>query len=141
MDSKNEELIFQDELAQTLHKAVLGEPEWDPVMAGACRKAACDGLVLLKNEGVLPLDKQSSTAYFGRVQNDYFYVGYGSGGDGEHNRAYGEKAPENHVPGVGRLDFRLLHGGAELQPDHPGLAGSQRRGSGGGERGGGESRR
>ena len=40
MDSKNEELIFQDELAQTLHKAVLGEPEWDPVMAGACRKAA-----------------------------------------------------------------------------------------------------
>ena len=54
MDSKNEELIFQDELAQTLHKAVLGEPEWDPVMAGACRKAACDGLVLLKNEGCCP---------------------------------------------------------------------------------------
>ena len=81
MDSKNEELIFQDELAQTLHKAVLGEPEWDPVMAGACRKAACDGLVLLKNEGVLPLDKRSSAAFFGRVQNDYFYVGYGSGGD------------------------------------------------------------
>ena len=35
MDSKNEELIFQDELAQTLHKVVLGEPEWDPVMARA----------------------------------------------------------------------------------------------------------
>ena len=81
MEEKNEELIFQDELAQTLHKAVLGEPEQDPVMSAACRKAACDGLVLLKNEGVLPLDKQSSTAYFGRVQNDYFYVGYGSGGD------------------------------------------------------------
>ena len=75
MEEKNEELIFQDELAQTLHKAVLGEPEQDPVMSAACRKAACDGLVLLKNEGVLPLDKQSSTAYFGRVQNDYFYVG------------------------------------------------------------------
>ena len=81
MEEKNEELIFQDELAQTLHKAVLGEPEQDSVMSAACRKAACDGLVLLKNEGVLPLDKQSSTAYFGRVQNDYFYVGYGSGGD------------------------------------------------------------
>ena len=79
MDSKSEELIFQDELAQTLHKAVLGEPEWDPVMAGACRKAACDGLVLLKNEAVLPLDR--NTGWMEKIE-DRVVSRLGTGNDG-----------------------------------------------------------
>ncbi len=45
-------------------------------------EAATEGIVLLKNENnVLPLNKTQSVAIFGRVQNDYFCVGYGSGGD------------------------------------------------------------
>lgn len=45
------------------------------------RKAASQGAVLLKNNGVLPLGKDSTVSLFGRVQNDWFYTGYGSGGD------------------------------------------------------------
>ena len=71
----------RDALAQELGKKALGKPEPLEEMSRACRKAGADGTVLLKNDGVLPLCKGSSTAFFGRVQRDYFYVGYGSGGD------------------------------------------------------------
>ena len=52
-----------------------------PGMAEAARKAAADGSVLLVNDGVLPLSPGSRVALFGRIQHDWFYVGYGSGGD------------------------------------------------------------
>lgn len=45
------------------------------------RSCAEEGIVLLKNDGVLPLSKDNSVAIFGRCQQDWFYVGYGSGGD------------------------------------------------------------
>ena len=45
------------------------------------RDAAAQGAVLLENNGVLPLENGSRVALFGRVQNDWFYTGYGSGGD------------------------------------------------------------
>ncbi len=45
------------------------------------RKAGAEGTVMLRNDGVLPLKKDESVAIFGRVQYDYMYVGYGSGGD------------------------------------------------------------
>lgn len=45
------------------------------------RLAAAEGCVLLKNDGVLPFRKNETVAVFGRCQKDYFYVGYGSGGD------------------------------------------------------------
>lgn len=45
------------------------------------REAGAEGVVLLKNDGVLPLEKKTKTAVFGRCQFDYFYVGYGSGGN------------------------------------------------------------
>lgn len=44
------------------------------------RRAAAEGCVLLKNNGALPLDKNSSTAVFGRIQNHYYKSGTGSGG-------------------------------------------------------------
>lgn len=69
------------DLAQTLGQRALGTPEPLEEMSKACRAAGAEGTVLLKNDGVLPLDKERSTAFFGRVQRDYFYVGYGSGGD------------------------------------------------------------
>ncbi len=45
------------------------------------RQAAAESVVLLKNEGVLPLKAEETVSLFGRVQGDTFYVGYGSGGD------------------------------------------------------------
>lgn len=45
------------------------------------QKVACEGTVLLKNDGVLPFSADETISVFGRVQLDWFYVGYGSGGD------------------------------------------------------------
>lgn len=45
------------------------------------RSVACDGAVMLHNDGTLPLKKGSRVSLFGRVQNDWFFTGYGSGGD------------------------------------------------------------
>ena len=44
------------------------------------RAVASSGMVLLKNEGVLPFGDESF-ALFGRTAVDTFFVGYGSGGD------------------------------------------------------------
>lgn len=47
-----------------------------------CRRSAAEGVVLLRNKGnVLPLAPHDEVAVFGRVQCDWFAVGYGSGGD------------------------------------------------------------
>ena len=45
------------------------------------REAAAEGSVLLRNDAVLPFSKDTVISVFGRVQNDYVFVGYGSGGD------------------------------------------------------------
>ncbi len=54
----------------------------DERIISLCRQMGAEGIVMLKNNGnVLPLDKSRTVSVFGRVQRDYFYVGYGSGGD------------------------------------------------------------
>ncbi len=50
-------------------------------MSELLRKAGAEGTVMLRNDNVLPLSAETSIAVFGRVQIDYMYVGYGSGGD------------------------------------------------------------
>lgn len=52
----------------------------DPAFAEALRRAAAESCVLLKNDGVLPFGEET-VSVFGRCQRDYFYTGYGSGGD------------------------------------------------------------
>ena len=53
-----------------------------PEMSALCRRAGAQGSVLLKNlKGVLPLSADDRIAVFSRLQNDWFYTGYGSGGD------------------------------------------------------------
>lgn len=53
-----------------------------PAMSDTVRLAAAEGIVLLRNDrAVLPLAKGAKVSVFGRVQFDYFAVGYGSGGD------------------------------------------------------------
>lgn len=52
-----------------------------PGMPEILRRAAAEGAVLLKNDGILPLESNETVALFGRVQSEWFYTGYGSGGD------------------------------------------------------------
>ncbi len=68
-------------LAQKTGGEVLGEKDSTPELISKARALAGEGIVLLKNDGTLPFDKEDVVSVFGRVQNDYFYVGYGSGGD------------------------------------------------------------
>ncbi|MBQ6999646.1 MAG: glycoside hydrolase family 3 C-terminal domain-containing protein [Oscillospiraceae bacterium] len=51
-----------------------------PGMPQLLRTAAAEGAVLLENR-VLPLADGTKISLFGRIQKDYFYTGYGSGGD------------------------------------------------------------
>lgn len=59
----------------------VSEHKTTPEMSALLRRAAAEGAVLLKNEGTLPLAEGAKVAVFGRVQNNWFYTGYGSGGD------------------------------------------------------------
>lgn len=52
-----------------------------PGIDALIRQAGAESCVLLKNDGVLPLNQDKEVAVFGRCQLDWFYVGYGSGGD------------------------------------------------------------
>ena len=67
--------LMQEELTADGHDMVT------PEMAAFARRAGAEGCVLLKNDGVLPLKAGQPVAVFGRCQLDWFYVGYGSGGD------------------------------------------------------------
>lgn len=71
------------ELVQHINikEGILGEKKFNTKMSALLRQAAAESIVLLENEGVLPLKAQSKLAVFGRSQIDYFYVGYGSGGE------------------------------------------------------------
>ncbi len=50
-------------------------------ISNLCKMAAAEGTVLLKNDGnLLPLNKGTKLAVFGRMQTDYYRCGTGSGG-------------------------------------------------------------
>ncbi|MDO4847529.1 MAG: glycoside hydrolase family 3 C-terminal domain-containing protein [Clostridiaceae bacterium] len=44
------------------------------------RQSACEGAVLLKNDGLLPFDKGTKLSLFSRVSEAWFFRGVGSGG-------------------------------------------------------------
>lgn len=52
---------------------------WDEYIAAA-RAAVAEGIVLLENNGALPLKKEENLAVFGRIQEHYYKSGTGSGG-------------------------------------------------------------
>lgn len=68
-------------LAQATGGQVEGNKDVTDEMKNLARAVAEEGVVMLKNDGALPLSESDVVAVFGRVQNDWFYVGYGSGGD------------------------------------------------------------
>lgn len=60
----------------------VGEKHITPGMPELVLECAQEGVVLLRNvDNILPLKSETKVAVFGRCQIDWFYVGYGSGGD------------------------------------------------------------
>lgn len=53
--------------------------DWNKYRAAA-RETVAEGVVLLENNGALPLKKDAVVAVFGRIQNHYYKSGTGSGG-------------------------------------------------------------
>ena len=67
--------LMQEELSAS------GEKYVTPGIPELIRQAGAESCVLLKNNGALPIGREKQIAVFGRCQLDWFYVGYGSGGD------------------------------------------------------------
>ena len=72
--------LFSNSLSQKELRSDVIHGEAFENIPEVARKVGASGMVLLKNDGVLPL-KDESFALFGRTAVDTFYVGYGSGGD------------------------------------------------------------
>ncbi len=73
--------LLDNGLQQELNSEIQGERVITPGVSELARKSAAEGCVLLKNDGVLPLNRKKKISLFGRCHVDTFYVGYGSGGD------------------------------------------------------------
>lgn len=71
-------LRLGNSLAQNTGGEVVEHRATAPEMSACLRNAAAEGAVLLKNDGVLPIRPACKIAVFGRVQNDWFYTGFGS---------------------------------------------------------------
>ena len=76
----SDKITSNNGLSQELTKPE-GERYRTSGMGELIREAAAEGVVLLKNENVLPFCPKDKVSVFGRCQYDYFCVGYGSGGD------------------------------------------------------------
>ncbi len=70
-----------ENLALDLHNSISGERLITDGISEIARQCASEGIVMLKNNGVLPLRESERVSVFGRCQVDTFMVGYGSGGD------------------------------------------------------------
>ncbi len=68
-------------LAQTVGGTAEGEDNRDPNFKELMCQAGSEGIVLLENNGILPLEENKCVSVFGRVAHNYMYCGYGSGGD------------------------------------------------------------
>lgn len=73
--------VINDKSVSQKSNGVMGEKKPFGNMPALNRQVATEGAVLLENDGVLPLRKSDKVALLGRCQINYFYVGYGSGGD------------------------------------------------------------
>lgn len=85
---------------------------------GLARKAVCEGMVLLRNENnILPLSKDVKLAVFGRMQNNYYKSGTGSGGMVNVPKVWGilDGLKEEKI----QLNEKLLKLYEEFESTHP----------------------
>ena len=61
-------------LAQGTSNNISGDKTLPLRNAEICGKAAAEGIVLLRNDGTLPLDYGARIALFGRCNYDFFFV-------------------------------------------------------------------
>ncbi|MGN1117389.1 MAG: glycoside hydrolase family 3 protein [Acutalibacteraceae bacterium] len=76
----SDKITSNNGLSQELTKAE-GERYMTEGIGEVIRQAGAEGVVLLKNDNVLPFTDKDKVSVFGRCQYNYFTVGYGSGGD------------------------------------------------------------
>lgn len=72
---------LSNSVSQNEALAALGDTTVTEGMPEILRKAAAETCVLLKNNAVLPYSEETVVSVFGRNQIDWFFTGYGSGGD------------------------------------------------------------
>lgn len=72
---------FVGGVSQKETEAALGGVAVAPGAPEILRRAASEGAVLLKNAGELPYTNKNTVSVFSRTQIDWFFTGYGSGGD------------------------------------------------------------
>lgn len=68
--------VSQEEAQKALGEVVVTEG-----MPELLRRVTAETAVLLKNDNILPFKPQATVSVFGRGQIDWFFTGYGSGGD------------------------------------------------------------
>ncbi len=90
-------------VAQEKTERAAAEKTYTKEMQSTLRLVAAEGAVLLENNGVLPLAEGTKVSLFGRVQHNWFYTGYGSGGDV--NRPYAV----NLIEGIRNCDKLILN--------------------------------
>ena len=90
-------------VAQEKTERAAAEKTYTHQMQSALRRVAAEGSVLLHNDGILPLSVGTKVSVFGRVQYNWFYTGYGSGGDV--NRPYAV----NLIDGIRNCDKLILN--------------------------------
>lgn len=73
--------VTESPIAQHSTAVLDSDRHVDPALAARARALAARGIILLRNDGALPLAEGSRVALFGRIQKDWIAVGYGSGGD------------------------------------------------------------
>ena len=73
--------IIGADVSQDVALKALGDVTVTDGMPEILRAAAGETAVLLENNGVLPFKKGEKISVFGRMQYDWFFTGYGSGGD------------------------------------------------------------
>lgn len=90
--------------------------DWNEYLKTA-RSAAAEGIVLLENNGALPLKKEENLAVFGRVQDYYYKSGTGSGGMVNVDRVY--SIPDGLLEYGIELNEELRKAYADWEKDNP----------------------
>lgn len=90
--------------------------DWNEYIKTA-RSAVAEGIVLLENNGALPLRKEENLAVFGRVQSYYYKSGTGSGGMVNVDRVY--SIPEGLAECGIELNEELRKAYADWEKENP----------------------
>lgn len=90
--------------------------DWDKYLEASAR-AVSGGIVMLKNDGVLPLKKGGTAAVFGRIQLHYYKSGTGSGGMVNVSKVIG--ITDGLLDAGYKLDEQLLNAYREWDEQNP----------------------